>query len=331
MVVGVCVAGALGGGAVAGAQRESGGEPFTIYSSLPLQGDSRPQSADVTRAIRMALRDNGGRAGRHRITYISLDDASPAAGAWVPERVAVNARKAAANPRTIAYVGEFNSGASAVSMPILNRAGVLQVSPSNTIVGLTRAVGARKGEPARYYPTGRRTYGRIIPTDYVQGPAVVSYMKDKGCASAYIVNNRDLYGQGIAAQVERVGKLAGHSDPRQHRPRPHAGERSRRGRPGQGLGRGLLLLRRLHADQRRRGVQGRRRRLSDDATVRSRRRRRVRVHRAARPGAVQAGVHHQPDAGARGLPAARAALLRGLQGEVRAVLRSPTRSTATRR
>ncbi len=209
MVIGVCVFGAIGGGAVAGAQRASGGETFTIYSSLPLQGDSRPQSADITRAIRMALRDNGGRAGRHRIKYISLDDASPAAGFWVPERVAVNARKAASNPHTIAYLGDFNSGASAVSMPILNRAGLLQVSPSNTIVGLTRAAGARKGEPARYYPTGRRTYGRVIPTDYVQGPAVVSYMKDRGCASAYIINNRDVYGRGIAAQVERVGSLQG--------------------------------------------------------------------------------------------------------------------------
>jgi branched-chain amino acid transport system substrate-binding protein len=207
--IGVCVFGAVGGAAVAGAQRAGADEAFTIYSSLPLQGDSRPQSADIARAMRMALRDNGGRAGRHRITYISLDDASPETGFWEPRRIAVNARKAAGNPHTIAYLGEFNSGASAVSMPILNRAGVLQVSPSNTIVGLTRAVGAQKGEPARYYPTGRRTYGRVIPTDHVQGPAVVAYMKEQGCASAYIINNRDAYGRGIAAQVERVGNRQG--------------------------------------------------------------------------------------------------------------------------
>ena len=87
----------LGGGAVArDATPAGGGETLTIYSSLPLQGDSRPQSADIARAIRMALRDNGGRAGRHRITYISLDDASGAAhGFWDPARVAVNARRAA--------------------------------------------------------------------------------------------------------------------------------------------------------------------------------------------------------------------------------------------
>ena len=31
------------------------------------------------------------------------------------------AQTAAANPTTIAYIGDFNSGASAVSIPILNR------------------------------------------------------------------------------------------------------------------------------------------------------------------------------------------------------------------
>jgi branched-chain amino acid transport system substrate-binding protein len=86
---------------------------------------------------------------------------------------------------------------------------VLQVSPSNTITGLTRAVGAEKGEPARYYPTGRRTYGRIIPTNYVQGSAVIAYMKDEGCASAYIINNNDPFGRGIADQVQRVGNRQG--------------------------------------------------------------------------------------------------------------------------
>lgn len=209
-VIGASAVGGLGGGAAAHeVQRAGAGQTFTIYSSLPLQGDSGPQSADIARAMRMALRDNGGRAGRHRITYISLDDASPRHGFWDPARVAVNARKAAANPRTIAYLGEFNSGASTVSMPILNRSGVLQVSPSNTVAGLTRAVGAERDEPAKYYPTGRRTFGRVVPADPAQAAALISYMKGEGCASAYIVNNRDVYGRGIAAHVERIARRQG--------------------------------------------------------------------------------------------------------------------------
>ena len=38
---------------------------------------------------------------------------------------------------------------------------------------------------------------------------MIAYMKDQGCASAYIINNQDLYGRGIAAQVQRVGNRQG--------------------------------------------------------------------------------------------------------------------------
>ncbi len=40
-------------------------------------------------------------------------------------------------------MGEFNSGASEVSMPILNDAGIAQDSPANTYVGLTASLKRR--------------------------------------------------------------------------------------------------------------------------------------------------------------------------------------------
>jgi len=64
-----------------------------------------------------------------------------------------NARRAAADSSAIGYIGEFNSGASAISMPILSEAGIPQISPSNTYVGLTRSgSGAAPGEPDKYDP-----------------------------------------------------------------------------------------------------------------------------------------------------------------------------------
>ena len=41
------------------------------------------------------------------------------------------------DPKAVYYIGEFNSGCSEVSIPILNQAGIPQVSPANTYVGLT--------------------------------------------------------------------------------------------------------------------------------------------------------------------------------------------------
>jgi branched-chain amino acid transport system substrate-binding protein len=54
------------------------------------------------------------------------------------------------DPTSIAYIGEFDSGASAISIPILNETQIAQISPSDTAIGLTRdGPGADLGEPAK--------------------------------------------------------------------------------------------------------------------------------------------------------------------------------------
>ena len=129
----------------------------TVYSSLPLQGASRPQTTALVDGIKLALEQAGNKAGDITVKYVSLDDSTAQAGTWTPEAASANARKAAQDDSTAVYIGEFNSGASAVSLPILNEAGVPQISPANTAVGLTtNEPGADKGEPEKYYPTGAR-------------------------------------------------------------------------------------------------------------------------------------------------------------------------------
>jgi branched-chain amino acid transport system substrate-binding protein len=204
---------ACGGGndnsSTSGGSGSSGRTSLTIYSSLPLQGDSRPQSESVVNGEKMALEEAGGKVGKFTIKYVSLDDATAAAGKWDPGQTSSDARKAAQDPSTIAYLGEFNSGASAISIPILNESNTLQISPSNTYVGLTRAEGADKGEPDKYYPSGKRTYGRVVPADHIQAAAQVTYQKDEGCKKTYILNDKEVYGKGIATQVENIGKAQG--------------------------------------------------------------------------------------------------------------------------
>jgi branched-chain amino acid transport system substrate-binding protein len=205
--VAACGGGDSGGG---GGGSSSGSTTLTIYSSLPLQGDSRPQSESVVNGEKLALEEAGGKVGKFRITYKSLDDATAAAGKWEAGQTSANARKAAQDKSTIAYLGEFNSGATAISLPILNEAGILQVSPSNTAVGLTRAgAGADKGEPDKYYPSGKRNYGRVVPADHIQAAAQVAYQKDQGCTKLYILNDKEVYGKGLADQVANIAKAQG--------------------------------------------------------------------------------------------------------------------------
>jgi len=204
--VAACGGGDSGGGGGGGS---TGSTNLTIYSSLPLQGDSRPQSQSVVDGEKMALQEARGKVGKFTIKYASLDDATAAAGKWDPGATSANARKAAQDPSTIVYLGEFNSGATAISLPVLNEAGILQISPANTAVGLTRSEGADKGEPDKYYPSGKRTYGRVVPNDRIQAAAQVSYQKDEGCQQLYILNDKEVYGKGLADQVQSVASAQG--------------------------------------------------------------------------------------------------------------------------
>src|SRR5215217_8356060 len=149
----------------------------------------------------------GGRVGDYEIKYTSLDDSTAQAGAWTPEATSANARKAAQDDSTIAYLGEFNSGASAVSIPILNETGVPQNGLTNTAVGLTTdAAGSEPGEPDKYYPTGERNYVRIVPKDDIQGAALVTMMKQDGCSKVIMTNDKDVFGAGLARNIELTAK-----------------------------------------------------------------------------------------------------------------------------
>jgi branched-chain amino acid transport system substrate-binding protein len=187
-----------------------GGKSVTVYSSVPLQGASRASTADLVNGAKLALEQAGGKAGDITVKYVSLDDSTAQAGNWTPDATSANARKAAQDKSTAAYIGEFNSGASAVSIPILNEAGIPQISPANTAVGLTTdKPGATPGEPDKYYPTGTRTYTRIVPIDTIQGAALVTLMKQDGCTKVAEVNDKEVYGQGIAKNVEIAAKDSG--------------------------------------------------------------------------------------------------------------------------
>ena len=188
----------------------SAGKTLTVYSSVPLQGASRVQTTALVNGAKLALEQAGGKAGKFKVVYKPLDDSTAQAGSWTPEATSANARKAAQDSSTAAYIGEFNSGASAVSIPILNEGGVPQISPANTAVGLTtNEAGANPGEPQKYYPTGKRTYLRIVPKDTIQGAALATLMKGDGCTKVAMANDKEVYGAGLAKNIQLAAKAQG--------------------------------------------------------------------------------------------------------------------------
>jgi branched-chain amino acid transport system substrate-binding protein len=221
----------------AAAPPQTGQEQLTVYSSMPHVGAGRFQTQALVRGARLALEEAGGRAGTHPLRLVSLNNGSRFAGTWTPRRTARNAVRAAMDESSVAYIGEFNSGASAISMPILNEVPLAQISPTSTAVGLTRDVpGADRGEPYKYVPTGRRTFFRISPNDRVQGRALTAAMRDRGCRRIAVLNDGEVYGVGLGVTIRRTAPGLGLRV-------VHAGRIQVRRRSFRGLARRLRRLR----------------------------------------------------------------------------------------
>ncbi len=197
-----------GGVSVSGAASAIGNQ-LTIYSSLPLQGPSGEVSAQIVNGEKLALADAGGHVGAFKISYVSEDDSSPSNGQWAPGVTAGNAKAAAQDTSTIAYLGDYDSAATAVSLPLINAAGILQVSPASPYVGLTSSLDAGQDEPERFYPSGQRTFARLQPGDPAQAAAQARLMAELGVRKLYVLNDQDPFqiplAQIVAGDAERTG------------------------------------------------------------------------------------------------------------------------------
>ncbi len=187
--------------APAATQAPAGPATVKVYSSLPLTGSSAGQTTTIVNAINLAIEQqtDGGLVceGKIKIEYESLDDATAAAGQWDAAKEQENANKAVADPTTVAYIGTFNSGAARVSIPILNQAGIVMVSPANTADDLTAGA-----DTAKYYPTGKRNYTRVVARDAFQGAFAARWAAKLGAKNVYILDDTQIYGKGVADQFE---------------------------------------------------------------------------------------------------------------------------------
>jgi len=165
----------------------------TVYVSAPLALES---STIIVNSIKVAFEEMNYTVMGTQIQLIVLDDGD-ASGGWVEERERKNAEAAALDPSAIAYIGPINSGAAKISMPILNRARIVQITPTNTWPGLTK-IGFTPGEPGIFYPTGLKHFLRVCTTDDLQGPAGAQWADSLGYKKMYLVDDGEAYGAGIA-------------------------------------------------------------------------------------------------------------------------------------
>jgi branched-chain amino acid transport system substrate-binding protein len=169
-----------------------------IYSSLPTRGTAATQGEAIRRGIELALTQQNYRAARWRVEYVALEASATESGDWTPKSERENARLAAADPSAIAYIGPYTSGATAVSLPITNRANLLQIGVSATWPGLTKE-GWNEGEPGVHFPTGKRNYARLMPPDSAQGELAAGWAESVGARSILVLTDGSSYSNGLAA------------------------------------------------------------------------------------------------------------------------------------
>ena len=206
----LALSGCVGDGGPDEPSRVKGGTA-TVYSSAPSHGASAAVASAVMAGERRALAEAHGRAGGLRIRLRQLpatDDQQD--HPWDPAVVSENANRAAGDPTTIAYLGELDYGATAVSLPITNKAGLLQVSPGDGLTSLTqRPPGRPRAGPERYYPSDQRTFVRLGPTDLDEAEYLVERARASGAKRVAVVFSGDIYGRELAPEIFALSRRAG--------------------------------------------------------------------------------------------------------------------------
>ncbi len=204
-----------------------------IYSGLPHNGPQSAEAHQIEQGIEFALARAHHQVGPYQIKYRPLSDSTPPRSSharsrkrkgtaapsqgWSPAATVKSAETAARTQQTVAYIGDLNTGATELSLPILNQAGIVQLTPGSAYPGLTdkvTGVTVTPGEPSRYYPQGRSLF-RLVPNDIIQAAAIISWLKKyPSCthvAAAAFSTGKTLSTEAAAliAAIDQTAKLYG--------------------------------------------------------------------------------------------------------------------------
>lgn len=190
------------------------GGTIKIGIDLPITGADATDGIPAENGAKLAIDQANakGTVAGYKLEAYVLDDAVN--GVHDPAQGARNTQQFIADAAVMGFVGPFNSNVAKVEIPLGNESGLAQISPSATNEGLTKpqfgGLDLRKANPTRI------AFFRVCTTDDIQGPAGADYALTKlNKKSAYIVDDNETYGLGVANNFEKEftakgGKVLGH-------------------------------------------------------------------------------------------------------------------------
>ena len=181
--------------AVAGLMLASCGAPapkvIKIATQSPLSGGMSAVGTDIKNGAQLALEQLSGPLTKlgFKVELAPFDDQGN------PDTGVANAKSIVADPAILAIVGHYNSGVQIPSSEEYHAAGLVNISPANTNPKVT--------------DRGYAEVDRICGRDDVQGAVGAQFAASKGIKSAYVLQDKTAYGQGIAEYFKRQAEQLG--------------------------------------------------------------------------------------------------------------------------
>jgi len=170
-------------------------QTYKLGLDLPLSGIDGASAIPARNAVLLAI-DEANRAGfpgGARVALSELDDAVQ--GKHDPAQGAVNLKSFAGDGDVLAVIGPMNSNVAKAEIPISNAAGLAQITMAATSVELTRGPAARQ---LRVAHPDRPAFFRVCASDDRQGAAAARFARDRGLRRAFVIDDNESYGRGIA-------------------------------------------------------------------------------------------------------------------------------------
>ena len=190
----------------------------TIRVAAPLSGAQAPLGRDLVDAAKLELKRIGSRVGGLQIELRTVDDSAPEFarggqdGPSAAEVVSEEADIAANDPKTIAWLGDWDSNSAAVALPQLNQYGVIAVSPGATAIPLTGHDLSFPGAPSKYFPaeeTFGRSFARVVANDDQVAKAAIQSLKSRGIRRVFTADSGDTDGGSFSSAIARQAQLLG--------------------------------------------------------------------------------------------------------------------------
>jgi branched-chain amino acid transport system substrate-binding protein len=163
-----------------------------VAVQAPLSGEQAAVGESIKLGAQLAVEElvKAYKALGYDLVLVPYDDQAK------PEVGVANARNIIADPNILVLVGHFNSGVALPASEVYKDAMLAMISPANTATEITD----------RGYANVNRVCGR----DDVQGPVGARFaVQDLKLKSVYIVNDKTLYGQGVADNFRTEARKLG--------------------------------------------------------------------------------------------------------------------------